>query len=250
VTEQRFIFAEVADQYEEVRPGYPDEVYDKVIAFGALRAGDQVVEIGAGTGKATMPLRARGFVVHALEPTQGMADVLRRKGVEIEQVTFEEWVPRQKYRAALAAQAWHWVNAADRYDRAAAALESGGTFAVWWNMPRPWEGDLGRENDAAYERYVPPNMAEHPARSWKLDNTLDELRAHGAFGPPEKFTTSWSTKYTRDEWIRLQQTASDHRMLEPAVRAQLHEAVGDVIDKYGGVVDHTFDVYLYMAKRL
>ena len=71
------MFGEVAEQYEAARPSYPDELYATVIDYGGLRAGDAALEIGAGTGKATMGFVAHGLDVHALEPSAGMARVLR-----------------------------------------------------------------------------------------------------------------------------------------------------------------------------
>jgi SAM-dependent methyltransferase len=72
---QRLVFGEVAETYEAVRPGYPGEVFDRVLA-GGRRA---VVEVGAGTGKATGELLARGARVDAVEPSAEMAQVLRAK---------------------------------------------------------------------------------------------------------------------------------------------------------------------------
>ena len=38
--EQALVFGEVADQYDEMRPSYPDALFDTVIEFGGLRADD------------------------------------------------------------------------------------------------------------------------------------------------------------------------------------------------------------------
>ena len=105
-----------------------------IMSFGELAAGDAALEIGAGTGKATMKVVERGLLVHALEPSPEMAALLRAKGVEIEETTFEEWPVRAgAYRLVYAAQAWHWVGGDDRYERAAATLAPGGTLAIIWN---------------------------------------------------------------------------------------------------------------------
>ena len=61
---QRLVFGEVAQQYDEARPSYPAEVFDFVMSYGALKVGDDALEIGAGTGKATEKFIARGLHVH------------------------------------------------------------------------------------------------------------------------------------------------------------------------------------------
>jgi len=58
--EQRLAFGRVAKLYDRVRPSYPDAVIDAVLAFAGLRPGARILEIGAGTGKATMLLAERG----------------------------------------------------------------------------------------------------------------------------------------------------------------------------------------------
>ena len=87
--DQGTVFGEVAQQYDEARPGYPDAVFDQILDFGALDAGAEAVEVGAGTGKATMAMRDRGVEVHALEASPEMAAVLRTKGVDVEVTHFE-----------------------------------------------------------------------------------------------------------------------------------------------------------------
>jgi SAM-dependent methyltransferase len=247
--EQRTIFGEVAQLYDEARPSYPDEVFDTIVEFGALRPGDRVLEIGAGTGKATEKWLARGFDVLALEPSNEMADVLRPKGARVEVTTFETWTPDSKsFRLVTAAQAWHWVFGDDRYDRAARALEPGATFAVFWNKPRNFKGDLRRDVDAAYERHTGKN-GEGSTPKWKLDATLDQLAATSDLESPEKRVVTWVQAYTTDEYMRLAETHSDHRILPTDVRASLFAEVRDAVDAHGGNVEVVYDTQLYLARR-
>lgn len=77
--ERRLAFGEVAEQYDRTRPSYPDALVDDVLALaptdhGAARA----LEVGAGTGKATVMFAARGASVVALEPSPEMAAIAER----------------------------------------------------------------------------------------------------------------------------------------------------------------------------
>jgi SAM-dependent methyltransferase len=248
VTEQRLVFGDVAEQYDDVRPGYPGGLFDAVMTFGALELGARALEIGAGTGKATVGFVARGLRVHALEPSAGMATVLRAKGIDAEETGFEEWqLERAAFDVVYAAQAWHWVKHETRCSKVAAALRPGGIVALFWNTAREWTDDLGRENDAMYDKYAPHMTSS--VRRWSLDSTLDELRACDALTNIEKQVVTWSTRYTRNEYTQLLGTHSDHRMLADDVRSTLHAAIGEVIDRHGGQVEVVYDVNLYMARR-
>jgi SAM-dependent methyltransferase len=245
--EQRLVFGEIAEQYDEYRPSYPDALYETIIAFGDLHAGDRALEIGAGTGKATLGFVERGLDVHALEPSPGMAEVLRAKGIEAEATLFESYTPpADGFRLVYAAQAWHWVGGDDRYERAAAALAPGGTAAFFWNKGRDWTGALKAENAAAYAAHA-PNLVNP---QWNLDWVLDGLAACDAFDEPELRVVTWTQSYTRDEWVRLLGTHSDHRMLPEPQRTRLHAEVADVIDRHGGRVELVYDVECYLARKV
>ena len=246
--EQRLVFGEVADQYDRARPSYPDALFDTIIEHAALGPGATALEIGAGTGKATRGFIARGLRVHALEPSPEMARVLRDSGAEVEESTFEAWTaPPNAFRLLFAAQAWHWVHGADRYEKAAAALTPGGTFALFWNKAREWEGALGDDNNAAYDAHAPALTSS--VGKWELDRTLDEMAATDAFTAVTKRVITWTQRYTADEWVTLLGTHSDHRILPDDQRARLHDAVRRVIDAHGGTVDTTYEVMCYLATR-
>jgi len=245
--EQRLVFGEVAEQYDAYRPGYPDALFDTIIDFGDLHAGDRALEIGAGTGKATTGFVARGLDVHALEPSAPMAQILRARGVDVESTLFESWAPPgAPFRLVYAAQSWHWVGGDDRYYRVAAALEPGGTVAFFWNKGREWTGPLAADNDAAYAEHAPELVG---GRHWHMDWVSEGIAACAALTAPVTRTVTWGRSYSRVEWVEMLGTHSDHRILHDDQRARLHRAIGDAIDRHGGRVDVVYDVECYLSRR-
>jgi trans-aconitate methyltransferase len=244
--QQRLVFGEIAAAYDAFRPSYPDALFDTVVEFGGLDAGDRALEIGAGTGKATGGFLARGLTVHALEPTREMAAVARAKGIDVEESLFEKWTPQHAFDLVYAAQAWHWVEGADRYLRVAAALVPGGTLALFWNKGREWTGSLGAANDAAYAAHAPDL---HGKWTWDLSWVRTEIDACPVLEDAAVRSVTWSCTYTRDEWIALLGTHSDHRILPEEQRSRLHAAVGEAIDRYGGRVDVVYDTVAYLSRR-
>jgi ubiquinone/menaquinone biosynthesis C-methylase UbiE len=61
--EQRFTFDQVASVYREARPGYPDALVDDVVSYADLKPNDRILEVGCGTGQATMSFAKRGFPI-------------------------------------------------------------------------------------------------------------------------------------------------------------------------------------------
>lgn len=259
--ERRLSFGGVAALYDRARPSYPAALVEDVLEFAAVGEGDRAVEVGAGTGKATMLFAARGLTVIALEPSAEMAAIARPncaafENVTIEETDFERWrPPGQDFRLVFSAQAWHWISPDVRYVAARAALEDGGALAGFWTSP-DWErSPLRDELGAAYERsganFGPDPGPMHPASGPRLRMWGDwkrEIEAAPGFAQPEMRRYDWSSEYTTAEYLELLQTHSDHILLEEGPRAALLGAVAEVLDRAGGRVRMEYLTLLTLAR--
>ncbi|HZC29448.1 MAG TPA: class I SAM-dependent methyltransferase, partial [Gaiellaceae bacterium] len=132
----RATFDEDAERYDRARPGYPAELFDDLAALAGLRPGDRVLEIGPGTGQATVPLARRGYRIVAVELGTGLAAVARRNlaafpDVEVVNAAFEDWpLPAEPFDAVVAATAFHWIDPDVRLARTAQTLRPGGALAA------------------------------------------------------------------------------------------------------------------------
>src|ERR1022692_4287085 len=141
--QQRVVFGEAADLYDRARPGYPEQLVDDVLAFVGVDS-PRVVEIGAGTGKATVAFATRGLEIVAIEPSAEMAAVARRNcalfsRVSLRMSDFEDWQNDSgSFDLLISGQAWHWVSPGVRYVKARRLLEPSGSLALFWNRP-VWE---------------------------------------------------------------------------------------------------------------
>jgi SAM-dependent methyltransferase len=158
----RGAFDEAAELYDRARPGYPAELFDELERQAGIGPGCRVLEIGSGTGQATLPLAERGCEIVAVELGARMAAVARRKlarfpSVEAVTAAFEDWpLPAEPFDLVLAATAWHWLDPAVRARKAAAALRPGGALATIATHHIA-EGTAGFFVDvqACYERWDP-----------------------------------------------------------------------------------------------
>jgi SAM-dependent methyltransferase len=256
--EQRLVFGEVAEQYDRTRPGYPESLADEVLAFARFEPGDAALEVGCGTGKATLLFARRGVRVHAVEPDPAMAAVARRNceplDVTVDVASFEDWpVPHGEYGLVFSAQAWHWLRADVRLEHAHAALRPGGALAVFWNRPDWPDTPLRHAIDAVYEREAPTLAARTPGRSPQDErrrNGTEQLAASPLFDDLTLGEHFWSTSYTTSEYIELLGTQSDHRLLAPDQRERLYEGVAAAIDAAGGAIPVAYAADVYTARRV
>jgi SAM-dependent methyltransferase len=251
------VFGEVADEYDRIRPDYPPALVDDVLAYARL-GGAPALEVGAGTGKATVAFAARNIAVTAIEPDEAMARVLARRlaghpNVTIELAPFEDYAPPRLFGLLFSAQAWHWTDPAVRWQRAASALAPGGALALFWNGDRP-----------ADPRTVAAIVAAHRAHAPEIDTAVEvdaESTPEGqlaAFWPrldldqlPE-FTDLAERSYQRErvlstvDYVSYLSTRSAYRMLTGRARAGLFRAITDSL---GAQVTLVVDTVLYLARR-
>src|SRR5918997_2611748 len=91
----RTTFDEAASLYDEVRPGYPEDLFDDVVLLSGIPAGGRILEIGCGTGQATVPFARRGYRILCIELGENMAAVALRNlekypNAEVRTGAFEE----------------------------------------------------------------------------------------------------------------------------------------------------------------
>jgi SAM-dependent methyltransferase len=252
------VFGEVAQLYDESRPTYPEALIDDLLA--GLPDGRPVLEVGAGTGKATILVAQRGVEVLAIEPSPGMAEVLRRNcarygNVRIVQSDFERWDPAgEAFPLLFCAQAWHWIDPAVRYERAAAALSGGGLLAAFWNRPAWGKTQLRSELAHVYELVVPdllPQGPLHPANfnpGGEQDWIADIEHTRGLEGP-ELRAYEFGESYSADHYIRLLATLSEIRLLSDTERGALLAGVHDTIEAHGGTLTMPMRTQLCLAHR-
>jgi SAM-dependent methyltransferase len=257
--EQRLAFGRVAELYDHARPSYPTACIDAVIEFGALEPPARILEVGAGTGKATVLLAERGFGIIGLEPSAEMARVARANcaaypDVEIVECEFERWRPPEPLPALISTQAWHWIDAERRYECARAALLPGGVLAAIWTFPDWGACVLRSALSDAYQRAAPDLAADFPmhpdsestrlAADWRR-----EITAASGFGLGEAQMYRWSMPYSGGQYTDLLQTHQDHILLDAGRRRRLLEAIAGAIADAGGTLTMPFVTYVCLAKR-
>ena len=256
------MFGEVAELYDRHRPAYPDALVDDLVGLAELKERSIVLEVGAGTGKATSMFAERNIRVLAIEPSAEMAAVARRLAtaqgkVQIEQIDFERWDPAgREFPLVFAAQAWHWVDPSVGFTKAAQVLRPGGLLAAFWNRPAWARAELRNVVLDAYQRAAPELLAEtdpiHPASSLPPD--AEEWRrgvaASNRLGAAEVRDYEWSETYSAGDYAALLETHSTVRVLDPRLRLALVHAVALAIESHGNSLMLPFVTRLCLARRV
>jgi SAM-dependent methyltransferase len=254
------LFDRVAGEYKEGRPGYPPEVFEILEMECGLRAGSRVLEIGPGTGQATLPLLERGASVVAVEPGADLADQLRERAeglpLEIIASAFEPAeVPEAAFDLAVSASAFHWVDPSVGPHKCARAVRDGGWLALWWTVwfdnekLDPFLDSLrpileAKAPDLFREGIAPLSHAlDVAARTAEIDST-------GAFGPVRQHRLRWLGEHDAAGIRSLFATFSPWLALPGPLR---HELLDDIehlaTERFDGVVRRPYQTVMYLAQR-
>jgi SAM-dependent methyltransferase len=136
VSERARSFDAAAVEYERHRPEYPTEAIGWAVDRLGLADGARVLDLGAGTGKLTRGLLARGFEVVAVEPGRSMLEQLRKAvpGVEALEGSAEAIpLPDASVDAVTAGQAYHWFDPPRALSELRRVLRPAGGLALFWN---------------------------------------------------------------------------------------------------------------------
>ncbi|MFD8118516.1 class I SAM-dependent methyltransferase [Streptomyces microflavus] len=254
------IFDEDAELYDRARPGYPPGLYDDLAELAGAGPGSRVLEVGCGTGQATVELAARGCRITAVEAGPRMAAIARRNlagGAEAEVVTarFESWpLPPEPYDAVVSATAFHWIDPAVRMTRAADALRPGGALAVVRSQHvRGGTEEFFVEVQRCYERFdprTPPGLRPPAAADVDGSDHVEEVARSGRFGPTVLRRIEQDLTYTTSAYLDLLRTYSGHRALPEPARNGLLGCVEALIEgRYGGRVTKRYLIELAVSHR-
>ncbi|MDH2429714.1 class I SAM-dependent methyltransferase [Sphaerisporangium sp. TRM90804] len=255
----RRTFDEDAELYDRARPRYVGELFDGLAELAGIGAGARVLEIGCGTGQATVSLAERGFRVVAVELGASMASVARRNLarfplVSVVNSTFEEWeLPSEPFDAVVSATAFAWVDPAVRVAKAADALRAGGALAtVATHHVAGGTVDFFHEAQDCYERFdpeTPPGLRLTPAADIPTDSA--EVDESGRFSPAAFRRYELDVEYSTDSYLDVLRTYSGHRALESGARTSLLNCIAALIDgRYGGTITKRYMFELRVAHRI
>lgn len=193
-------FTGKAGYYAKFRPSYPAAVVDRLYN---LTHAENVVDIGAGTGKFTEKLIAKPWRVTAVEPNADMCrELLKWVGGKAEIVTAsaeDTGLPEHSFGLVTAAQAFHWFDADKFREECKRLLTPDGRVAIVYNSRM--NGAISAPRDEIFRRYC-PEFNEHRGHTGiRSDTDGDLFLKNEYFSSVEVFQMETPVMMTREEFI-------------------------------------------------
>ena len=279
-TDRRYgkVFDEIAAEYDRHRPAYPDELVDQACQVAGIGRGDQVLEVGCGSGQLTRALLARGLHVTALEPGKSLIALAKRNlegagAVEFVNAQFEDaLLPREQFQAVFSASAFHWVDPKVSWRKTADVLVPGGTLALvqYGGLEEP-RSKRDQEAVLAALRKVAPDIAANWPAYRDLEGTLAGIEqrrgnvsaawawlgsydigqgyASRLFGDAQVAVTPKLIEHTPGELHAVVRTMSFYARLSPDQRQALEREYEAIYERLGRPIRASVIAALVTARR-
>ncbi len=194
--------------YDDGRPSYPDDVIDWIIQRTGITREDQILEIGPGTGQATVKFAQRGYRIHCVERGKNLADFLMQKcapyRVTVDVSSFEEWQPQRPFETPLIyiANAFHWLDPEIRFKKCYELLSEGGYLVLLWNLA-PYDPPLPvkKAYDLLWKYY--PEKSNSPQTKANIEKERkQEIAGSGYFSLEDFLDYPWHLLQTRATMLK------------------------------------------------
>lgn len=256
--ELRLKFNEDAENYDKARPAYPTELFDDIIAYSNINEKSNILEIGIGTGQATLPFLSLGCNVTAVELGSDLAEYVRAKFSNYQNLYvinadfIEADLKSGSYDLIYCATAFHWLPQEEAYNKIKKLLKPNGTLALFWNHPFPNRRDdeVNMANKRVYDKYRPSDKPLTEFSEKDLEKHRTELEQNGFTSVEAKLYKRTRT-LSSQEYIALINTYSDHRALPDDIRLTFEKEMISAVDSLGGKINiyDTIDLYLTKAQN-
>lgn len=260
---KEWTFNTVAETYEKIRPGYPEELYQALFAYAPLDVSSRAVEVGIGGGQATLPVLKTGCTLTAVEYGEQLAQLCREKfrdypGFSVITGKFEDaGFPENTFDLVYSASAFHWVPEEIGYPKVFRILKSGGAFARFANHPYQAKDNpaLFDEIQHAYAEYYYPYYHRQPEPEKLREYTEEQAAARAGIADRYGFIDTQYAVFHRTrilsaaEYRTLIGTYSDHITIEENIRKRFFDAIEDTINRYGGFITIYDTIDLQLARK-
>ena len=241
----KYSFGDIAEEYDAIRPGYPTELYNTLVLHCQLNSTTKALEIGCGTGQATIDLIKHIGKLLCIDLGEEQIRIAKtafknHKNITFKAVAFENFeISKQQFDLIFCAQAFHWLDPEKRFLQTSKLLKNKGYLALIWNIDSSVSTSLQEKIDILYQKIVPsePSFSERQAIFTKdVEQTKVQMTECGYFANVVSYIYENPHTYDSDSYIRLISTYAYIRAIDSTVRDRLFDAISKTVDSAGGEI--------------
>jgi len=250
------MFNQTADYYDKFRPSYPRDIIDALIKETGIKEGSKLLEIGAGSGKATELFIDKEFNILCIEPGDDLVKIGNKRfegrSIRFETARFEDYdLPSRYYDVIFSAQAFHWVPQPIGYEKCSFTLKDKGHLALLWNMYITYDNDLDYELLEISNKYggFADFLSEKDCEN-RIYSCMSGIENSGLFSKPKVFRVLWEKDYTADEYYGFALTGNRFVQKDEEQKQEAYKDLIRLANKHNGIIKRPYLCVLYLGQKL
>jgi ubiquinone/menaquinone biosynthesis C-methylase UbiE len=254
--EARTTFANISELYDKARISYPQPLINDIIDFSKLEKRDKILDVGCGTGQATILFAQKSFNVVGLDLGKDLIEVARKKcssfsNVDFEISTFEDAdFPDELFDLIISGMAWHWIKPEGREEKAYKILKENGTLALFWSYQRKWESSFVQTVGKVLDNYGGIDRGPAGSKVKQISDSLhNEFRKSKLFSQVELKEYDEDIQFTKEKYLNLVVSYGWVQKLSEEKRNQLIEDLQELLKKYEEPLIVPYRYVLVLARK-
>jgi ubiquinone/menaquinone biosynthesis C-methylase UbiE len=248
-------FNQIADIYDVYRPSYPQEIIKEMIQESHLKSGSKIIEIGAGSGKATELIAGKGYLIHCIEPGQNLVNIGQKRfandSISYTVSRFEDCsLPENYYDMVFAAQSFHWVPQPIGYEKSARILKQDGYLGLIWNMYVIQDTEQDSRLIQLSNKYG--GFADFLTESQctkRMSSIVSGIDNSGLFEEVKTYKKIWVKNYTPQEYYGFILTGNKFAQKTESEKKIIYQEIESLANDFGGYIHRPYWTVLYLAKK-
>jgi ubiquinone/menaquinone biosynthesis C-methylase UbiE len=240
-----------SDTYEKGRPAYTEEAVFGLAERMKLRPENQILELGAGTGKFTRVLVEKYPNIVAFEPVAAMRDKFAEvlPSIKVYEGTGEKIsVEDASADAVIVANAFHWFDSDAALKEIHRVLKPGGSLGLIWNIDGVFTSSWGQQIDAWLDE-LEGDTPQYKTGKWK-----EAFQRTNLFSPLNEHRFSSRRNTTHSEVINRVVSISFIASLTEARRNEFQRKIESWISSHPDsksrkVLEVSFDTKIYWCSK-
>jgi ubiquinone/menaquinone biosynthesis C-methylase UbiE len=244
------LFNTAAIAYDKFRPGYPEQLIDDMLNLADVATSSCLLEVGCGTGKATVQVAKRGYSIDCIDPGANLLELAKKNCKAWPSVRFHHGKFEQAdlnpnhYDLIYSAQAFHWIDQNLRWSLCRKYLLPKGAVSVLHNYsPIPHQG-TGKELTERLEQ-ITAGVAKVDDHEASIRKWTKEMEQSGVFAVVYVRRYNWIRSFTTEQYIGLFTTFSDFLSMPKGTQEKVANVIQEIITTNGGTYNHCYESVLF-----
>ncbi len=252
----RTAFGKVASLYDKSRVTYPKQLIDDIITYSKINLNGKIVDVGCGTGQATLPFAEKGYQITGLDISKELITIAKKKCSPFKTAQFKlSSFEKAKFNEnsvdlIISGLAWHWVKPEQRYQKAHKMLTENGALAFFWSYQQSGKSTVVKEVGKVLEIYG--GKGAGPVGSRMKDYAAfvyEEIKRNHLFRNVKQKEYSIPTPFSREKYAGLVLTYSWVLKLPKNQQIKLKDDLQRILHKYKEPLTIPYKYVLVLAKK-